>query len=133
MPQSHRNAVQPLSQSAFDATIRRNSSNAKSVFAIWKYAPIYVYAAAELLADAAAEHSAGHAPLPTRLPALPAIGASDQSAEKPLVAAASRAHEQMSQNSHQIRRQSQHDVDMQQQPQQDQLVQLGKQLGQIYS
>ena len=56
MPQSHRNDVQSLSQSAFDAAIRRNSSNAKSVFAIWTDA----------------EHPAGHAALPASLPALPA-------------------------------------------------------------
>ena len=72
MPQSHRNAVQPLAQSAFHAAIRRNSSNAQSVFAIWTDAPIYVHAAAELPADAAAEHPAGLAPLPAILPALPA-------------------------------------------------------------
>ena len=56
MPQSRRNAVQPLAQSAFGAAIRRSSSNAKSVFAIW----------------ADAQHPAGHAPLPASLPALPA-------------------------------------------------------------
>ena len=83
MPECNRNAVQPLSQSAFDAAVRRNSSNAKSVFAIWTDAPIHVDAAAEL----PAEHPAGHAPLPASLPAVPAVGAGDQSAAKPFVAA----------------------------------------------